>query len=296
MPQLRSRLDGRLDELAVARPDLDAALTLQRVLLSRQIDLLDLIRTGGLPGVALPPGYVAAKLKRGIPTLHGEPIPLPAHVFALSAREFCEHLARGGAGEAAAALGRALESGTLDAGALLSACFGRDQRRVRFMGNHAGVSPDLAWLVAELSLAPFAFLLQQRALTLEHPAVAAALDAWDRGFCPACGSWPAVIEGRAGRHTLVCSFCVARWQLTFYRCLYCGNDGDSFITAAPSPELPGRRLQLCGECGGYGKVLDVSEPIEFPLVAVEDLASMDLDMVAIERKYVKPPLPEIKKQ
>ena len=296
MPQLRERLDRRLDDLAALRPDLDRAFSLQRTLLSRQIDLLDVIRSGGLPGLALPAGYVAAKLKRGIPVLHGEPIPLPAHIFALTAREFCEHLASGGAGEAAAAVARALDTHTLDSTALLSACFGRDQRRVRFMAAQAGVSADLAWLVAEMALAPFAFLLQRRALPSDQASVAASLGAWDRGFCPACGSWPAVVEGSGGAHVIRCSFCAAAWRLSSYRCLYCGNDRESFITAAPNPELPGRRLQLCGECGGYAKVLDVGTPIEFPLIAVEDLASMDLDVVAIERKYLKPPLPEIRRQ
>lgn len=295
MPQLRDRLDRRLDELAIARPDLDRALTLQRTLLSRQIDLLEVIRTGGLPSLALPPGYVAAKLRRGIPVLHAEPIPLPAHIFALSAREFCEQIASGGAGEVAAAVGRALDTRALEPGALLSACFGRDQRRVRSMASQAGVSPDLAWLVAELALAPFAYLLQQRALPSNHDAIASAIAAWDRGFCPACGSWPAVTESAGGAHRLRCSFCAAAWQLSSYRCLYCGHDQDSFVTAAPDPEQPGRRVQLCGACGGYAKVLDVAAPIEFPMIAVEDLASMDLDMVAIERKYLKPPLPEIRR-
>jgi FdhE protein len=296
MPQLRDRLGRRLDALARAQPHLERALTLQRILLSRQIDLLELIRQGGLPGVALPPGYVTAKLKRAIPVFHGEPIPLPAQVFALSAREFCEHLATGGAGEAAAAVGRALDTRALDGPALLSACFGRDQRRVRFMASQVGVSPDLAWLVAELALAPFAYLLQCRALPPDHGAVAGALREWDRGFCPACGSWPAIIEARTGAQALRCSFCAAAWQLVSYRCLYCGSDGESFVTAAPDPEQPGRRVQLCGECGGYAKALDATEPIEFPLVAIEDLASMDLDMIAIERKYLKPPLPELKKR
>ena len=296
MPQLRNRLDRRLDDLAISRPDLDRALTLQRILLSRQIDLLELIRSGGLPSLALPAGYIATKLKRGIPVLHGEPIPLPAHVFALSAREFCEHLAQGGAGEAATAVGRALDSRALDPATLLSACFGRDQRRVRFIASQAGVSPDLAWLVAEMALAPFAYLLEQRALPSDNAAIAQAIAAWDRGFCPACGSWPAVTEAMGGAHRLRCSFCAATWRLSSYRCQYCGNEKDSFVTAAPDPEQPARRVQLCGECGGYAKVLEVSEPIEFPLIAIEDLASMDLDMIAIERKYLKPVLPEIRRQ
>jgi FdhE protein len=290
MDQLRASLDRRLAELGTARPDLDRAIQLQRTLLGRQLDMLDVLRQGGMPGVSLPTGYLAAKLKRSIPALHGEPVPLPSKVLELSAREYCGHLAAGGAGEAAAAVGHALDSRAIDGGALVSACFGRDQRRVRFMAAQQNVSPDIAWLVAELALAPFAYLLQCRVLA------GGTLRAWDHGFCPACGSWPAIAEAAAGRHVLRCSFCAAGWELSSYRCLYCSNDTETFITAAPDSEQPGRRLQLCNACGGYAKVLELTRPTEFPLIAIEDLASMDLDMAAMERKYVRPALPEIKRR
>src|ERR687892_608284 len=101
MDQLRASLDRRLAGLAAARPDLDRALELQRTLLGRQIDMLDLFRQGGVPSVSLPARYLAAKLTRSIPALHGEPIPLPAKVLELSAREYAGHLASGGAGDAA---------------------------------------------------------------------------------------------------------------------------------------------------------------------------------------------------
>jgi FdhE protein len=292
--QLTASLGRRLDELAVDRPDLSKALELQRDLLSRQIELLDVFGHGGLPGLALPAGYVSAKLRKSIPALHGEPIPLPARVLELSARDFCQRLAHGGAGEAALAIDRALDRGAIDAAALVSACFGRDQRRVRFIAGQQNVSADLVWLVAELALAPFAHLLQTS--IFGTAAVAESIRGWDRGYCPACGSWPAIAEVVGGRHGLRCSFCAAGWGLASYRCIYCGVGDERFITLAPDPETPGRRLQACNACGGYLKALELREPTEFPLVAIEDLASMDLDMVAIERKYVRPALPEIKKR
>jgi FdhE protein len=292
MDLLRASLDRRLAALRADRPDLDQALTLQRTLLSRQIDLLEAFRQGGLPGVSLPPGYVVAKLKRGIPALHAEPIPLPSTIIALSTREFCGHLAAGGAGESAAAVARAFDARRLDAAALASASFGRDQRRVRFIAAQHELSPDILWLVAELALAPFAHLLQARALSAAS-SIADALRAWDRGFCPACGSWPAIVEAVGSRNTLRCSFCAAGWELSSYRCLYCANTGETFVTAAPDPGQPGRRMALCGGCGGYVKVIELAAPTEFPLVAVEDLASMDLDMAAMERKYLRPAVAEI---
>jgi FdhE protein len=284
--------DRRLAHLGSTRPDLERALELQRTLLGRQIEMLEIFRQGGMPNVAIPERYLAAKLRRSIPALHGEPIPLPAKLLELSTREYCGHLATGGAGEAAAAVGRALDARALDGAALISASFGRDQRRVRFMAAQHQLSPDLTWLVAELAVAPFAYLLQCQVLR----AAPETLGSWDRGYCPACGSWPAVAEVVGGRQSLRCSFCAAAWQTASYCCIYCSNDGDTFVTAAPDPEQAGRRLQMCNACGGYLKALELTEPTEFPLVAVEDLASMDLDMIAIERKYMRPALPEIKRR
>src|SRR5215510_13291186 len=122
--ELRQLVDTRLHEVAATRPELSGAVALQRVLLGREIDLLEVISTVGLPGLSLPTGYLAAKLRRGIPVLYGEPIPLPTRLLAMSAREFCDRLAEGGVGEAGTAVARALDSRSLDGDALLSACFG----------------------------------------------------------------------------------------------------------------------------------------------------------------------------
>src|SRR2546428_570122 len=172
-----------------------------------------------------------------------------------------------------------------------------DVHRVRFRANELGVSPDIHGMVPEFARGAFGYLLQTHPLPAgdANGAVNLALAGWDRGFCPACGSWPALAEAGTGGHQLRCSFCAARWALASYRCVYCANRSRTFVTAAPDLQVPGRRLQLCGACGGYVKVLEVPAPAPFPLVAVEDLATMDLDLVAIERKYMKPALAEIKK-
>ncbi|MDO8793948.1 MAG: formate dehydrogenase accessory protein FdhE [Vicinamibacterales bacterium] len=295
---LHQRLHDRLLQLHEERPDLTAALDLQRNLLARELELTDVFLAGGLPRLSLPPRYLAAKLGNGIPVLHGEPVPLPQHLLTLAIRDFCERLNTGRTAEAASAIQAAFD-GHLDPAAVISACFGRDQHRVRALAEHASVTPDLLWLVADLTVAPLAHLLQRNifgeAATAAGTPLGDALVRWDHGFCPACGSWPALMEAGDGGHTLRCSFCAMGWTLASYRCVYCGNDGESFLTAAPNPEIPGRRLQLCGECGGYAKVLDLPAPTEFPLVAIEDLASLDLDMAAIERRYGRPVLPTIRK-
>jgi FdhE protein len=279
------------------RPDLEPALTLQRRLLTIVIDLAGTLDQGRLPKLSLPPKYLAAKLARGVPVLAGEPIPLPVQVFRPTLLGLCNALETGGAGEAAAHIRQAIESGHMEAGSLLTASIGRDQGAIRTGAVHRGLSPDLVWLVAELAVSPFAHILQR---TLFAGAIAdglkSALDAWNRGYCPACGSWPAVAEvvsfSGGGHRTLRCSFCASAWELATYACIYCEESGDKFVTAAPNEERKDRRLEVCASCGGYLKTVDLPDLSPFPLLSITDIETTDLDVAAMEHGYARPALKE----
>jgi formate dehydrogenase maturation protein FdhE len=60
--------------------------------------------------------------------------------------------------------------------------------------------------------------------------------------------------------------------------------------AAPDVSRPQSRVELCGACGSYTKIIEVDDPTPFPLVAIEDLASIDLDRGAMSREYQRPEL------
>ena len=161
------------------------------------------------------------------------------------------------------------------------------------------------WVIGELGSAPLANYFQSRILEEQGPASVAQgtssvaqgfSPVWDRGYCPSCGSWPAFIERLARRSApregghLRCSYCVAAWQLSSQRCVYCGNSDERFVVAAPDLARPERRVELCGACGGYTKSLDAPSLTPFPLIAIEDLATMDLDEGAMSRGYHRPDL------
>ena len=179
-----------------------------------------------------------------------------------------------------------------EAGSLLSASLARDQNAIRTGAHHRGLAADLVWLVAELAVSPFAYALQHSLMSPAGPddAMAQALAKWTHGYCPACGSWPAVAEVAHSHRVLRCSFCAFAWELPTYACIYCGEDGEKFVTAAPNEERLDRRLEVCGACGAYVKTIDVPELSPFPLVAIADLETMDLDVAAMERGYSRPPL------
>ena len=292
-PVLTESADRRWSAIRSARPDLEPALELQRrlLLLVRELDAT--LAGGRLPRLSLPPKYLAAKLARGVPAFAGEPIPLPIAAMAPVLLQLCDALAGGGAGDAAAHIRGAVAGGQMDAGSLLAASLARNQGAIRTGAAHRGLAPDLVWLVGELAVSPFAYRLQQTLFgEAADETLRGALDAWDRGYCAACGSWPAVAEVVGGHRTLRCSFCSSAWELRSYACIYCGETGAKFVTAAPNEERKDRRIEVCSNCGGYLKTIDLPELSPFPLLSISDIETTDLDVAAMEHGYQRPALKE----
>jgi len=299
--ELESAAEARWNAIVETRPALTTAVDLQRRLLARVMSLTRTIEGGRLPRLSLPPRYLAAKLARGVPALAGEPIPLPVAALADTLLKLCSELAEGGAGEAAEHIRTVVENGSLDAGSLLGASLSRDQTAIRTGAAPRGLAAVLVWLVAELAVSPFVYVLQralfgqpvgaQAGSAPDRPGpLAAALDAWDHGHCPACGSWPAMAEVVDGHRILRCSFCAAGWELPTYSCVYCKEEGEGFVTAAPDEERKDRRVEVCSACGGYLKTVDTFVLSPFPLLSIADLETMDLDMAAMEHGYQRPQL------
>jgi FdhE protein len=276
-----------------ARPDLEPALALQRRLLTVVLELARAIAAGRLPRLSLPPRYLAAKLNRGVPAFAGEPIPLPIPLLTSALPRLCDALSNGGAGDAATHIRDAILSGNMEGGSLLAASLARNQTAIRTGAAHRGLAPDLLWLVAELAVSPFAHALQQQLFQQpgEDP-LRTALAAWDRGYCPACGSWPALAEVVGGHRTLRCSFCSSAWELSKYACIYCGEAGEKFVTAAPDEARKDRRVEVCSACGGYLKTIDLAELSPFPLLSISDIETTNLDLAAMEHGYQRPALKE----
>ena len=285
--------ERRWDAVVAARPDLAPAIALQRRLIAIVSELARALEHGRLPRLSLPPKYLAAKLARGVPVLAGEPIPLPVPVLAPALARFCDALADAGAGDAATHIRDAIVTGNIEAGSLLSASLGRQQAAIRTGATHRGLAPALVWLVAELAVSPFVHALQTLLLSAAtDEGLVRALGAWDHGYCPACGSWPALAEVVGGHRTLRCSFCSSAWEPRTYGCIYCADRSDQFVTAAPDEHRKDRRIEACGACGGYLKTIDLTALSPFPLLSITDIETTDLDLAAMDHRFQRPALKE----
>lgn len=289
--ELWQRASARWSTIASISPDLAPAVALQRRLVRLMLDAAGALDEP-LPQ-ALEPAIVLGKWGRGLPALRNERFAIPDSLK-LAVPRFCEALVEAGAGDSALHLLDALRQGEIDPGSLLTVSLDRNQKAVRTSSLHMGFAPDLVWLLGELAAAPLAHHLQQRLMTsLSTHAGPAVEREWDRGYCACCGSWPVLIESAAGAFTLRCSFCAHGWTLSAARCVYCDNSGEDFVTAAPDVNRTDRRIQLCSACGCYTKVIGVTSATPFPLLAIEDLATMDLDQGAMSREYRRPPLADL---
>ena len=54
------------------------------------------------------------------------------------------------------------------------------------------------------------------------------------------------------------------------------------MTAAPNEERKDRRVEVCRTCGGYLKTIDIGELSPFPLLAISDIETTDLDVAAMD--------------
>ena len=65
------------------------------------------------------------------------------------------------------------------------------------------------------------------------------------------------------------------------------------MQASPGASDQARYLELCSACGSYTKVIRVADETPFPLLAIEDLGTMDLDEAAMQRGYSRPDLVDL---
>ena len=292
---LFSKAEAHWVDLRSKRPELSDAIDLQRSLIRRNLDLsTQFDRQRPLYHV---PSIETQSNRLG----NGDPVILDVSIEfdSVALRPFlfgyCEDLADGGAGNPAIRVRAALERGEVDIPSLLTASLKRQQTAIRTRAQHISISPDLLWLVAELCVGPVANRLQNELLEQRttDPIILGALKTWSHGYCPACGSWPALEESHSSTALLRCSFCGAGWHCDRQGCIYCGKQGDSFVSASLDVKETSRRVDFCRACHGYIKRIETKASTPFELLPVIELETSDLDVIAFERGYNRPSMREI---
>jgi FdhE protein len=122
---------------------------------------------------------------------------------------------------------------------------------------------------------------------------------WVEGYCPVCGSLPAFAEVRGIERNRYfrCGRCGGEWHARALYCPYCAmSDHDELVALVP--EKAGSNavgsnavIEACQRCLGYVKTITRLQGCSPGAVILEDLASVDLDVAAIEHGFARPPGP-----
>jgi len=150
----------------------------------------------------------------------------------------------------------------------------------------AAINADPAGLQAVATLLPVPFLQAC------HRRWAAAIDRnWSEGYCPLCGAWPALAEVRGIERNryLRCGRCGAEWESHVLCCPYCRTtDHEELVTLVPENGQANAVVEACRRCRGYVKSLTRLQGSPPAGVHLDDLATVDLDIAALDQKYERP--------
>jgi FdhE protein len=177
---------------------------------------------------------------------------------------------------------KALENGRLNVGEILAFIAAGDSDVVTTLAQSLGLDPSLLKIMAGYTLKP-AFHAWRRQL-----AVLAEGIQWNKGSCFICGAAATLGELQDNDQVkhLRCGQCGADWMFRRLLCVQCGNEDHGtqrYLYFENRHE--NARVEVCGCCSGYLKVISTFAPTPPEMLAVEDLATLHLDYIAQERGY-----------
>jgi FdhE protein len=272
-----------LDPVLRQQPELHAAASVLRALTTA---------ARSLP-VEIPPDVphldaARARIDEGIAALTGEPL-IPAVALLRNMRELAaslEHIATAGsiAGALRPTLDRhsaELAAGNGDGAALASAALARDTQLIAAIARRLGVDEMAMITIADHAARPAlrASADRVRALIAERQ--------WTHGNCPACAAPPLLAELRSdGERWLRCGRCASSWSFPRIGCPSCGTRDHHVLGYLHlDGERDHRRADRCDGCRHYVKAIAVLGPMAWDELLEADLATVDLDLIAVERGY-----------
>ena len=234
-----------------------------------------------LTSVQIPDKLLSMKRKEGFPLTDRAGFAVDVEASEALLRELFRVAADTNAvlAEAGKKLADALDKGELDASTLFAAVLSENSQ------GFQGVAKELD--VDESILAFFGYNSVWPSVSLCAEQLAAYLDdgvSWEKGYCPVCGSPPALsILRDAGNRFLFCSFCGHEWHTQRIYCPFCNNQDHTKLYYFFGEEETCYRVDVCGVCKKYLKTVDTRE-LKHPFYPLlEQVSTLHLDLLAREQ-------------
>jgi FdhE protein len=150
--------------------------------------------------------------------------------------------------------------------------------------EHCGVDQGILSFLVRISVRPCLEIQMEQLRGLVD------LEAWLQGECPLCGSPPqmAQLRDEEGKRYLQCSLCGCQWRWERIACPYCSNKAFDSLHYLCSDDEEAYRVDLCDQCKGYIKTIDSRKLDYEPFLDLEDIVTIHLDILALEKGYRRP--------
>jgi FdhE protein len=181
----------------------------------------------------------------------------------------------------------AIDSRRFDPLPVFEAAVCLDEDRLAYLAKTAGADSRVLGALMQLATMP---LLQACGRGLAHQV---PVD-WSYGYCPVCGGWPTLAEvrGLERTHRWRCGRCGGDWGFALLHCPYCGEaDHHHLSSLVAEGDAETCSVSTCMTCKGYVKARTTLQATPAYAVLLEDLATVEWDVVALERGYSRPAQP-----
>jgi FdhE protein len=179
-------------------------------------------------------------------------------------------------------INQGLRKGEIDLEELFRKVIEGDKAYFDSIGEKTGLNKWLLLYLAESSVNPFLEAYAEKLKGHVHQ------DSWLKGYCPVCGSAPAMgeLSMETGEKFLQCSSCGFKWRFKRLACPFCGNVNHEKLRYFQT-ETDGKayRVDVCEECKKYIKTIDLRELNREAVLPVEDMGTLHLDILAREEGY-----------
>ncbi len=267
-----------LSKLAEIQPDLESLAATTAALLHQMYAVVPVVP------VTFKAEEVAHKLEVGIPLLRGEQLALDDTLLQKQFERLGVVMETQGH-PAAKQLVTAVRQGRFDVSQAAHAVLLGEASMIVMQADTQGLDAELATTLLRLTLLPLLEQMSAAVRPLRPDGV------WSEGYCPTCGAWPLLGEyrGLEQNRLLRCGLCADEWPLDRLLCFACGTriHSDLHYLEVAGEELK-QRVHTCEQCQSYIKQLSTLDRLDPPALLVADVATLHLDLIAMERGYSQP--------
>ena len=277
---LYQQMENRLEQCRKDRNELEEIVAFYERVLAAQHEAQE---ATPIPEIHLSAEQIKLKVEEGFPLVDSGTFSVDEESSERLFRRLCqlskeENPVLASAGKA---LLEAMDSGALEAAELRRAVLENRTETMEKCAEDLEISFPVVQTLTKLSIQPSLLV------TVASLAKANDLDGWRHGYCPLCGGLPAIaaLIGEEGKRVGLCSFCGHLWNLFRLSCPFCGTDKQENLRYFFAEGDNLYRVQVCEQCKGYLKVLDTRKGGDPKALAVDDVVTAHLDLLAEKEGY-----------